>query len=438
MNPTAAVAHLYRRAGFGATPSQVAASSANGYGATVDHLIAGLGAPDPAADAVAVPTLTAPPTDFRQLLTDPAARSALDKSLAAERVALINWWLARMVASDQPLHEKLTFLLHGQFPTAISKVRFPIYMYDQNQLFRSQGAGNFTVLTEAVAAGPAMLIWLDAGSDNKADPNENFARELMERFTMGIGTYSQDDVRAAAYCFTGWRVGRGGTFTVDSEDHSTVAQTFLGTSGVTTGQQVIDLATKSAASARYVPACLWSHLAYPVATNDRVVDDLSPAYAADRNITSLLKAIFEHPLFTSTAATTGLVKQPTEYMVGALRALGFTASDVVGHKLGQLAAMAGMGQILFDPPSVGGWGQNEYWLSTSAALARWKFAHELCRVADLSPISDVAPGSRVEAAASLLAVSSWSGNTNAVLTQAGGDPATLMTLAMVSPEYVAN
>jgi uncharacterized protein (DUF1800 family) len=174
-----------------------------------------------------------------------------------------------------------------------------------------------------------------------------------------------------------------------------------------------------------------------VATNDPVVSDLSSGYASDRNITSLLRAIFEHPQFLSTPAVTGLVKQPAEYVVGALRALGFRAPDVLHGKLGLEEAMAGMGQILFDPPSVGGWGQNQYWLSTAAALDRWKLANRLCKIADLSPVADAAPASRVDAVASLLSVSSWSTTTYSVLTRAA-DPATLTTLALVSPEYVAN
>jgi uncharacterized protein (DUF1800 family) len=310
-------------------------------------------------------------------------------------------------------------------------------MYGQNQVFRSVGPGDFTLLTQAVATGPAMLIWLDASSDKAADPNENFARELMERFTMGIGTYNESDVRAAAYCFTGWQIGRGGDFVINARDHSSAPQQFLGHSGVNTGQEVIELVTNSAASSRYVPAVFWSHLAYPVTTDDPVVSDLSPGYAANRNITSLLRSIFEHPEFTSSTATTGLIKQPAEYVVGALRTFGFGASEVTRSEAGLQAVMADMGQILFDPPSVGGWGQNEYWLSTSAALARWRFAHRLCSSADLSPISDVPPRSRIEAAANFLSVPSWSETTYAALDNAR-DPATLMTLAMSSPEYSAN
>src|SRR6202041_1102952 len=138
------------------------------------------------------------------------------------------------------------------------------------------GAGNFTQLTQAVAVDPAMLIWLDASSDLASDPNENFARELLERFTMGIGTYTEADVRAAAYCFTGWRLNlRTGAFSISALDHSNAPQSFLGHAGVNSGVQVIDIATTTNASARYVPSAFWSHLAAPVSPQSPIASDLA-------------------------------------------------------------------------------------------------------------------------------------------------------------------
>ena len=134
------VAHLYRRAGFGALPSELSAATSAGYDATVANLVAGLTASDPGADAIATPTLS-PPESLVRLRQDPAALKAYAVQLRAQFVELTTWWLARMLATSNPLQEKLTFLLHGHFPTAISKVRFPVYMYDQNQLFRTQGVG---------------------------------------------------------------------------------------------------------------------------------------------------------------------------------------------------------------------------------------------------------------------------------------------------------
>ena len=435
-HPSASVALLYRRAGFGASASQIAALSAQPYSTTVDQLVGPLGGPDPGADTIPVPPLSPPPTNYAQLKNDATARQALARTLAVQRVALTNWWLGRMVSTTNPLQEKLTFLLHGHFPTAISKVRFPIYMYGQNQLFRTKGSGDFDALTQAVATDPAMLIWLDAASDIGSSPNENFARELMERFTMGIGNYTEDDVRAGAACFSGWRLSRvTNAFTIDAKQHNNSPQTFLGNQ-INSGQQAIDLVTHSSASAKFVPAALWSHLAYPVTTQDPVVADLSPGYAADRNVANLLRAIFQHPSFVSDASITGLIKQPTEYVVGALRALGVKAASL--GTLPVQATLAGLGQVLFNPPSVGGWDQNEYWLSTAAALTRWDFAHRLATTADISSVADQPAAARVDATAALLSLTGWSTTTAAALQPAAGNPETLVTLGLVSPEYVSN
>jgi len=439
LDPTTAVALLHRRLGFGATADELSSSVSAGYSATVRSLLAGLTQPDPGGDAVTLPTFTPLPTSLAQLRTNVAARQAYFQQLRAETRALVVWWLARMVGTSTPAREKLTFLLHGHFPTAVSKVRYPQFMYGQNQLFRTAGPGDFAALAQAVAVDPAMLIWLDAASDLASDPNENFARELMERFTMGIGTYTEADVRAAAYCFTGWQLNlRTGKFSISALDHSSAPQTFLGHSGINSGQQVIELATSTTASSRYVPSAFWSHLAAPVTPTSKVALDLAPAYAADRSVAHLLQAIVEHPDFATTATLDGLIKQPVEYVVGALRALGVTAAEVQRLPGGLLPILAGLGQIPLDPPSVGGWDQNGYWLSTAAALVRWEFASALAHRADISAVADAPKASRVDAAAQLLSVPTWSSATAKGLARAAGNPPELVTLALVSPEYVRN
>jgi uncharacterized protein (DUF1800 family) len=359
------VVQLLRRAGFGATAPEVEAATAAGYAATVDRIIADLSAADAGADAVPPPVLGSALEYERQLRQarrsgDTATENEIERQLAIQRRALIGGWLARMVASTRPVREKLTFLLHGHFPIALSKVNYPDLMARQISLLRAQGAGSFADLTQAVATDPARLLWLDAASNVAADPNENFARELMERFTMGIGTYREADVRAAAYCFTGWRIdlARGG-YVFDSALHSSVTQTVLG-APVTTGEEVVALVTSTPASHRFVSAALWSHLAYPVAPSDHVVDQLSAAYAPSLSMTDLLRAVFEHPAFVSTTAAHGLVKQPVEWLVGALRSFDVTPDQVTAHQDFLLETLAGMGQIPCNPPSVGGWAQNQY------------------------------------------------------------------------------
>lgn len=439
LDPTASIALLYRRLGFGATADELSAGVAAGYGATVDALLGGLGQPDPGGDAITPPTFSSPLAARAALRGDVAARQAYERTLRTEARELMAWWVARMVATTNPVQEKLTFLLHGHFPTAIAKVRFASFMYRQNQLFRTSGAGNFTQLTQAVAVDPAMLIWLDAATDKASDPNENFARELMERFTMGLGTYTEADVRAAAYCFTGWRLDlRTGAFSISALDHSNAPQTFLGHTGVNSGTQVIDIATTTGASARYVPSALWSHLAAPVTPTSPIAVELSAGYAADHNVGNLLRAIVTNPQFTSAATAGGLIKQPVEYVVGALRALSVKAADVQAQPDAILGTLAGLGQVVFNPPSVGGWGQNSYWLSTAAALIRWQFASRLVRVADISPVQDAAPNARVEAVGQLLSVPTWSAATARALSSAVQSPPDLVTLALVSPEYVSN
>jgi len=354
---------------------------------------------------------------------------------------LIQWWVARMIAASNPLTEKLPLLLHNQFPTAVSKVQFPSLMLQQNQIMRSQGSGPFDVLTEAISKDPAMLIWLDASTDNKGHPNENFSRELMERFTMGIGTYSQTDVTAAAVCFTGWRydVATGGFF-FQQNAHDPKPQTFLGQSGVNTGEQVIEIATHTSASAKWVTSRMWSFLAYPVQPSDPVVAELSPGYAKDLSVGNLLEAIFLHPTFASQQAVSGLVKQPVEWVAGTLKALGFDPGAVAAGKPNVYPILAGLGQVPFDPPSVGGWPQNGGWLSTAAALARWQWANEITAMpgADLSLVADAAPADQPDAAATLLSVAGWSPATASALSRVAGDPQGVVTLALVSPEYVAN
>jgi uncharacterized protein (DUF1800 family) len=391
-------------------------------------------APDRGAASVPAPSLTALRDLPRLSKLSIADRKALQKTLRAEGRSLVSWWLQRMVTTSTPLREKLALLLHGQFPTALTKVRVPSLMFGQNQIFRELGPGSFAALTQAVAKDPAMMIWLDTDTDELSHPNENFARELMERFTMGIGTYTEVDVREGARAFTGWRVDRRtGGWRLDEAQHDNGVKSFLGHTGNLSGEEVVDIVTRTPASARWVVSRMWSFLAYPVAPSDTVVGDLAPGYAADLEMTKLLRSIFNHPAFVSPAARGGLVKQPVEFVVGALRAVGLPATS---PRL--LAVLAGMGQVPFDPPNVGGWGANQYWLSTAATLTRVRLARGVAQVAEVPAIADVLPASRPDAAGALLGIERWTAPTASALSQASGDPRTTLALALSSPEYMAN
>jgi uncharacterized protein (DUF1800 family) len=422
------VALLYRRAGFGATPAELDAAEAAGYEATVDSLINGLSSSDAAHPKLA------------HLSTYADLSMGKGGDTYDQYLGLIAWWLDKMAATTSPLREKLTLLLHGQFPTGFNKVGVPIFMYRQNEIFRKLGPGSFDRLTMALAQDPAMLRWLDADSDPRFAPNENFARELMERFTMGVGNYTQSDIREAARAFTGWDISPTGTFTQHQYAHDFGEKTFLGRSGALSGEDVVRIVTSTPASARWVTARMWSFLAYPVGTHNPVVTSLAPAFHNDLNMTNLLRMIFMHPLFRSSATRTGLVKQPIEWVAGTMRALRLRSSSF--HKAGGAGflrwSLANLGQIPFDPPSVGGWGSNGYWLSTASSLAQLNFAQSVAAVANLDPIDNFAGGDRVDAVGAMLSVDSWSEHSRAALNRFRHDPQTLLTLALTAPEYVAN
>ena len=427
------VAFLYRRAGFGLRPDELDRLATGGYESAVDGLISGLAGPDPGGDRVTTPQLN---TQTPARPTDRASRRQEAASLTTELRSLQQWWMDRMIATSTPLREKLTLFWHGHFATSVSKVRDPRLMYLQNQLFRTSGAGSFEALVQAVARDGAMMIWLDTGSDRAAHPNENFARELQELFTLGVGNYTQADVTAAARAFTGWAYDRAAyqyRFRATQHDYGT--KTYLGQTGAWNGGDVIRIAVTRPESAHFVLARMWSHFAYPVAPTDPVVADLVTAYGSGLDLTAALRALFLHPAFRSPSSRSGLVKQPVEYLAGAARALRLDASMGGGSRtLPQLAGT--LGQELFRPPNVGGWGQNSYWLSSATAQLRLDIALLMARAADLSAVEAAPAGRRATVVAGLLGVDGWGPTTAAALNSAAAQPALLTALALVSPEYV--
>jgi len=453
------IAHLYRRAGFGARPDELDRAVPLGYRTAVESLLDGLHQPDPAGDRIPVPSFTSPYPAPGQAPADPAARMAADRQRRAEQnqqyQALQQWWLNRMIATATPLREKLTLLWHGHFATAFEKVHNTGFMYRQNQLFRTLGAGSFEALSQAVAKDPAMMAWLDTQTDVVGHPNENFARELMELFTLGIGNYSERDVQEAARAFTGWAfVPQTGAFLFRPARHDSGIKTFLGQTGGFDGTDVVRIVTHHPAAARFVVAKLWSVLAYPVSTGDTVVGQLAPGFAADLDTTGLLRAVFLHPAFTSATARQGLVKQPIEYVVGLARSFGLDADLQTVGKVSPVATPAvapgkrpamslrtilvALAQEPFNPPNVGGWPQNGYWLNTATSLTRLRLGLAVGARIDLSWLKDLPVAQRPAAVASRLSVDGWGQTTTAALNHVASDPAALVGLALSAPEYVLN
>ena len=295
---------------------------------------------------------------------------------------LATWWLNRMITSPTPIVEKMTLFWHNHFVSAEDKVNKALYMYRQNHNQRIYGMGSFVNLAQNMAIQPAMLAYLDNDANVKGAPNQNFARELMELFLLGVGNYSEDDVIASARAWTGHGIDAATqAYTFTPAEHDTDPKTFFGTTKNWDGPDIItEILTNPAKrliSARFIAKKLWSYFAYPN-PDDTIVTALANSFVASGlNIRSLLKAIFLRDEFWSTAARQGLVRSPVEYAVNIMRAAGLTAEDVNPEWY-----LADMGQQLFYPPDVSGWKQNGYWISTSSASARANFAQHVAWVAN--------------------------------------------------------
>ena len=291
--------------------------------------------------------------------------------LETNRVAY--WWANRMVASPRPLEEKMALFWHGHFASNEAKVRDYRKLLSQLELFQKHGAGNFRELTIAVAQDPAMLSFLDAGVNVKGASNENFAREIMELFTMGVGHYTEKDIREAARAFTGWNYVDT-KFVVNSDQHDDGEKTFLGQTGRFDGVDVINIIMKQPATADFIAGKVYRFF---------VRQQLSPelqkqlgTILRDGNyeIRPLLEKIFLSRDFYSPASVGTQIKSPVELVVSTYRKLGL--KSIPGVPDFNLATSA-LGQQLFSPPTVAGWAGGQSWITPGLLLERGNFARDV-------------------------------------------------------------
>lgn len=345
------VAHLLRRASFGATPEETLAAAKQGREATALRLIAYDQVPE---------TAPAPPASEN----DPKSRNPAD--LAA-------WWLARMIATQRPLQEKLTLFWHGHFATAISKVGQPSLMLAQNEMLRANALGRFDDLLSAVYKDPAMLIWLDGQRNVKGAPNENWGREVMELFTLGTGNYTEDDVHACAAAFTGWRIGVDGQAVFMPRMHDDGPKTLLGQTGNWGSDDAVRILAAHPATGRFLATKLWKFFASDSPPKS-ALDRLAQAYYDnDHSIHALITNLFTMSEFYAVPVRTGHVKSPVEFLVGAVRQLQLQQVDTSTFPL----YLSLLGQELFNPPNVGGWPGGTTWISAATMLNRFNFASHL-------------------------------------------------------------
>jgi uncharacterized protein (DUF1800 family) len=400
------IEHLLRRAAFGATAADVeryAALGFLGFSSAVARLVNYGLAPDNVDDKIGSPGyvgVTAAQGGFRPTAALGDARQR---------------WLFRMVHSERPLQEKMALFWHNHFATAHSKIagdvgaaeatrllaakpsEDPGGVTGQLELFRQHALGNFRTLLVAVAQDPAMLFWLDGRSNVRARPQENFARELMELFTMGVGTFTEPDVYAGARVFTGWNLTRPGAgaaqhyaFTFNAAQHDTTAKEFsfpiypdggrtiqarAASAGIDDGLDLITAVARHPATGPRLARKLYAYFVNDVvAPDESLVKDVSDIYyASGFEVGPMVRRILLSPQFTDPANYYGRYSWPVEFVVRSLKEVGWNGFSLAGA----LSPLANMGQQLFEPPDVNGWELGPGWFSTGAMLARMNFASAL-------------------------------------------------------------
>lgn len=351
-------AHLYRRAGFGATPAEMDRALADGFPKTLDRLLTG--EPDAA--------------ERLELLTETGQYYNEPSNLRA-------WWLYAMIESGHPLREKLTLFWHNHFATSYAKVRSTKLMYEQNVTLRKHALGHFRPFLLNMSKDTAMLVWLDSNRNVKGAPNENYAREIMELFSLGVGNYTEKDIREAARAFTGWHHDAEMTqFENNPALHDDGPKTVFGQTGNWTGADIVRLCCDHPACAKFLVGKLYTYLVSETKPPAPLLEPLTERFRkSDYDIAALVNTMLASRLFYSDHAYRKRIKWPVEYAIGAVRAV--TPNRVPLADL--VPPLAQMGQVLFAPPNVKGWRTGTDWLNSATLLARNNFA-ELVAIGNFS------------------------------------------------------
>jgi uncharacterized protein (DUF1800 family) len=346
------IAHLLRRAGFGAAPGEIATYSALGIEGAVDRLI-----------------------NFQQV-----PNTALDQRLAAANFDLntpqgfLRWWLARMIYSAHPLEEKMTLFWHGLLTSSFRKVggkRGFQFIKQNNDFLRQHIFARFDDILAGITIDPAMLIWLDGNNSRVGAPNENFAREEMELFSMGVGNYTQTDIEQSARALTGWRVSPLlGKAVFVPRQHDNGQKTFLGQTGNFDYKDIARIICAQAVTPKFLAARLWRFFAYQNPTDADIQPLIDAYHSNNHGVGAMVRALLTSSAFYSAQAYRARIKSPVEFVVGAFRNLGLGGIEQSRAVLGALEVM---GQLPYNPPNVAGWPGDQFsgnWINTGAWMTR--------------------------------------------------------------------
>lgn len=341
-----AAAHLFRRAGFSATFAELDQAVERGPQATTQRLLAGEQGSEAFADGM-----------------QRFANSVLGRDSTE---SLASWWLYRMRHTPAPLLEKTTFFWHGHFATSAAKVDDAKLMLRQNDLFRRSAFGDFQQLVKAIGRDPAMLLYLDSATNRKNHPNENFAREVLELFTLGPGNYTERDIQQLARCYTGWEIQHG-EFKFNSYQHDTGSKTCFGKSGDFDGDSALPIIFEQPAAATFTVTKLVRYfIADEAYLSPEWIAPLAQQFRDSQfQIKPLLETILSSRLFYAPEVRGAKVRSPVEMAIGFLRCF-----DAGGNLQSLVPDLRGLGQLPLFPPNVKGWNGGRQWINASTILAR--------------------------------------------------------------------
>jgi uncharacterized protein (DUF1800 family) len=355
-------AHLLNRAQFGFTPEELRRATAERLDATLKRLLE----PQPESP------------DFS--LAQSTLRQAAISTGSIENLKI--WWLYRIRYSANPLVEKISVFWHNHFATSNAKVNSVPQMLAQNELIREYALGDFKKLLHGMSRDTAMLIWLDGNANRKRHPNENFAREIMELFALGVGNYTEKDIQEAARAFTGWHV-REGAFWKNRQQHDESNKTVFGQTGPFDGEQIVDLCLKEAACPRFLAMKLAKTFVCPE-PSEAMISQLAERIRQENfQLRPVLRQMFASEWFFQAENRRVVIKSPLDLVLGSLR----TLTEPVRWP-GVAKLLADLGQNVFEPPSVKGWEGGRLWISSASLLQRANFATELATTDHYGPLSD--------------------------------------------------
>ena len=421
------IARLFHRTGFGPKPGEFAAALSAGVAATRSKVLS----PPSTVSFVTPPALT-------DLGPRPAPNSPavvdFSQQLRYQNQLLFMWWLDEMVTSPHTLQEKMTWFWHGHWATSIGKVNYALPMFNQNVTMRKFALGNFKDFAKAMFSDGALQVWLDGQENTVKAPNENFSRDMMELFTLGVNRYTETDVKELARAFTGYQVSRSsGVVTFNARRRDAAAVTVLGKTAVMSPEEVIDHLVSQDNSALFIAERIW----YRFVSSQEPLPQNHPMVKAfaNRDLSALMNSLIESSAFSQ--EKNSMVKSPIEWFVGLCRALAITPSQLPSPtKLYNYLEM--LSQVPFSPPNVGGWPADQAWLSSASAQFRVSFATSIIGQANLDELTAISLVKRPAYLADLLGVVEWSTRTSYAMRAVRDNPQKLLIIAACSPEYVVS